>query len=50
MTEPTPELRRALDELPVDHPARALVKLALEDGEPVVFAAVIRRLLREVRA
>ncbi|MCL4308561.1 MAG: hypothetical protein M1606_00930 [Candidatus Thermoplasmatota archaeon] len=44
-----PELGRALDRLPSGDRVRSLVELAVEDDDPALTAAVVRRLLAEVR-
>lgn len=44
------EVRRAMDRIPRDDPTRALVELVLEDDNPTLLAAVIRRLVAEIRA
>jgi len=43
------ELRRALDRLEGGDPARLLVELALEEDGPDLLAAVVKRLLEEIR-
>lgn len=47
---PNSELRRCYDRLEPDDPARPLIDLAMENDSPEVLAAVIRRLLAEIRA
>jgi hypothetical protein len=46
----TAELRRALARLEPNDPARPLVELVIEEDDPALTAAVVRRLLLEIRA
>ncbi len=47
---PSVGLRRAVERIPRDDPARALVELVLEDDDPALTSAVVRRLLAEIRS
>ena len=47
--DPSSELRRALDRLEGGDPARLLVEMALQEDGPELWAAVLKRLLQEIR-
>jgi hypothetical protein len=44
------ELLRAMESLDFDDPARALALLAIHEDDPALFAAIIRRLVSEIRS
>lgn len=46
----TAELRRALARLEPNDPARPLIELVIEEDDPALTGAVVRRLLAEIRA